>query len=68
MKYQFTMFSDNYKPVACVVEAEGRLDFYSKGEPYKQAVKKICLKRGWTQKDLKEYGYKKFAVMLAEKQ
>lgn len=68
LKYQFTMFSENYKPVACIVEAEGRLGFYGGGKEYQEAIKKICIKRGWTTKDLKKYGYNKFAVMVADKQ
>lgn len=68
LKYQFTMFSEKHKPVACIVEAEGRLGFYGGGKEYQEAIKKICLKRSWSRADLKKYGYNKFAVMVADKQ
>lgn len=68
MKYQVTFYSENYKPVACIVESPSRLEIFGKGKPYKEAIKKICLKRSWTYKEMKEYGYTTFKVRLAEKQ
>lgn len=62
MKYQFTLFSEQRKPLSCIIEADSRLEFYNKGKAYKEAVKKICLKRSMTTKDLAKYGYNKFAV------
>lgn len=57
MKYQVTFFQEEnkYKPVAAIIESESRVAI-AKGD-YKKAVVKICLKRNWTMKDFKNYGY-----------
>ena len=61
-KFQFTLFSEKYKPVACVVEATGRIDFVMKKAPYKKAMERILAKRNWSTKDLKNYGYNTWKV------
>lgn len=66
MKFQLTMFSKKHKPVACIIEADSRVELYNKGKAYHDAVKKICTKRGWSSADLKRYGYDTFAVMKIE--
>ena len=66
IKYQFTIFSEKYKPVACIVEAENRQEFANKGKAYKDAVAKICIKRSWDIKDLMEYGYNTWKVRKVE--
>jgi hypothetical protein len=67
MKYQFTMYSEKCKPVSCIVEAETRQDFIVGDRPaYKKAIQKIMVKRGWTLKDLAEYGYGKSQIRKVE--
>ena len=68
MKYQFTMFSEKYKPVSTIVEANFRMDFAQHKEPYKKAITQICIKRGWTVADLKKYGYGVWKVRKAEEE
>lgn len=65
-KYQFTLFSNKYKPVACVVNATNRQEFVNKGKAYKDAITKICIKRNWQIKDLMEYGYTTWKVRKIE--
>ena len=57
IKYQFTMFSEKYKPIACVVYAENRQAFVLRQKPFKDALIKLCCKRSWTLKDLDDNGY-----------
>lgn len=64
MKYQVTFYSEKFKPVACIIEAENRTEIF--GTSGKEAIKKICIKRGWTLKDFRGYGYKTFKCRLAE--
>lgn len=58
MKYQVTFFDKegHYKPVAAIIEAESRIEI-AQGK-WKEAAKKICLKRGWTFQEMTKYGYK----------
>ena len=66
IKYQLTMFSEKYKPIATTVFAESRQDFVYNRKPYKDAIIKICAKRSWTLKDLEENGYTKWRVRKVE--
>lgn len=64
--YQFTIWSDKGKaPISCLIEANSRLDFASDSITRKRAIKKICNKRGWTQKDLLKHGYHIYKVRIA---
>lgn len=66
IKYQFTMFSEKYKPIAAIVYAESRQDFVLRKQPFKDALIKICTKRSWTLKDLADNGYEKWRVRKVE--
>ena len=61
-KFQFTFYSENYKPVACIIETEkGFVDIVKDEQTFKKmAIVKICQKRGWTHKDFKNYNYNTF--------
>ena len=61
-KFQFTFFSDKYKPVACIIETEYNIIQVVDNEKEfrKMAIVKICQKRSWTYSDFKKYGYSKF--------
>lgn len=67
-KYQFTMYSEKFRPVSTIVEADTRQDFVNKGKPYIKAIQNICVKRGWTMKDLINFGYGKWQVRKVEGQ
>lgn len=68
MKFQVTFFSEKYKPVACIVESESRLEILNKGKAYKKALEKICSKRNWSLSMMKSYGYTTFKVRRAEEE
>jgi hypothetical protein len=59
---QITLFDINnkYKPVSTLIEVES-VEWFRKHikECKLTAIKKICLQRGWTGKQLLELGYKK---------
>ena len=59
---QITLFDVNnkYKPISTLIEVESVQWFREHEKECKlKAIKKICLKRGWTGKQLLDYGYKK---------
>lgn len=60
-KYQFTFFSENYKPVACILETDKNFVEVVKNEKdfRKLAIVKICQKRNWTYQEFTKYGYSK---------
>ena len=57
---QITLFDKEgrYKPVSTLIKVKS-IKYYKehKSEVNQQAMIKICQKRGWTGKQLKEYGY-----------
>lgn len=59
---QITLFDVNnkYKPISTLIEVES-IEWFREHEKEcrLKAIKKICLKRGWTGKELLNYGYKK---------
>ena len=57
MKYQVTFFDKegHYKPVATIIEANGRHEI-ALGK-WKIAAVRICTKRGWTYKEMVKLGY-----------
>ena len=59
---QITLFDVNnkYKPVSTIIEVES-VDWFREHvkECKLTAIKKICLQKGWTGKQLLELGYKK---------
>lgn len=61
-KFQFTFYSEKYRPVACIIETEKTFVDILRNQKdfYKLAVVKVCQKRSWTIKDFKGYGYGKF--------
>lgn len=65
-KFQFTLFSENYMPVATIVRVESREDLKSGKSGYIKAIQQICAKRSWDSSDLMAYGYKKFKVREVE--
>lgn len=66
MKYQVTFFQkeNKYKPVACIIEAENRTEI-AKGK-WKDAMKKVCIKRGWTLSEMIKLGYTTWKCRRAE--
>lgn len=59
---QITLFDVNnkYKPISTLIEVESVEWFREHVKDCKlRAIKKICLQRGWTGKQLLEFGYKK---------
>lgn len=58
-KFQFTFFSETFKPVACILETNKNFVEVVKSEAdfRKRAIVKICQKRSWTYKEFKNYGY-----------
>ncbi|MEK6879182.1 MAG: hypothetical protein AABY22_06210 [Nanoarchaeota archaeon] len=66
IQYQFTMFSEKHKPIATTVYAESRQDFVFRKKPFRDALIKICTKRGWSMKDLEDNGYGKWKVRKLE--
>ena len=65
-KYQVTFFDkeNKYKPVACIIEAENRVEI-AKGK-WKDAMKKVCIKRGWTPSEMVKMGYTIWKCRRAE--
>lgn len=66
-QYQVTLFCNTkaYKPVSTIVKHEQSnnddltLDTIAKKEIQTKGIKKICIQRYWTKKDLLKYGYTK---------
>lgn len=58
-KFQFTFFSEHYKPVACIILTEKNFVEVVKNERdfVKMAIVKVCQKRGWTKKEFTDFGY-----------
>ena len=68
-KFQFTLYSENYKPVSCVIEAKNRMDFNAHNkDKYIKAIQKICTKRHWNKSDLEKYGYNKYKIRKLEEE
>lgn len=60
-QYQVTLMCNNgkYRPVSCIITCE-ELDLSNKEEKkglVQKGVQKICVKRYWSNADLKKYGY-----------
>ena len=64
MKYQVTFFSEKYKPVACIIESESKSKILA--TDWKKASTKVCTKRGWTRKQMLDYGYTTFKSRVVE--
>lgn len=58
MRYQVTLMceSGKYKPVSTIVEFDNPIN---KAEIQNKGIVAICIKKGWSKKDLKTYGYTK---------
>ena len=62
MEYQVTLFcaTNKYKPVSAIVRRETEVnlkDATIKKQILNDGMKKICIKRGWTARDLAAFGY-----------
>lgn len=62
---QITLFDINnkYKPISTLIEVES-IDWYRSHEKEcrQKAIRKICLQRNWSGKELLDYGYKRIKV------
>ena len=69
MTYQVTLTTTTgkYKPVSCIITTDLTLKD-NKKEIINKGVVKICQKRYWTQRDLKNYGYTKAKVREYDKE
>ena len=67
MKYQVTFFDkeNKYKPVACIIEAESRTEI-AKGK-WKDAMKKVCIKRGWKPSEMVKMGRLSRKIMVKKR-
>jgi hypothetical protein len=73
-EYQVTLYSNNgYKPVSAIIKLDSvnikniGLEAYSKDIKTK-GIQKICNKRYWTQRELKQYGYTKVKIREYDKE
>ena len=70
-EYQVTLFCENgkYKPVSAIVKAEDvcLMDTTAKNKIINLGIKKICVKRLWKTRDLRNYGYSKAVVRVYDK-
>lgn len=74
-EYQVTLTceSGKYKPVSCIIKKDseemkqiGKSAFV--GKIKQEGIKKICQKRYWGNRELKEYGYTKVKVREYDKE
>lgn len=66
-EYQVTLVctTGQYRPVSCIVKSNCLINLKDKQEKMKivnKGIKKICLKRYWTQRELNKYSYKRIKV------
>jgi hypothetical protein len=70
--YQVTLFCENgkYKPVSTIVKAEDvcLMDTTAKNKIISLGIKKICVKRLWKTRDLRNFGYSKAVVRVYDKE
>ena len=73
-EYQVTLVcaTGKYKPVSCIIKKDseeikkiGKTAFL--GQIKQEGIKKICQKRYWNNRELKEYGYTKIKVREYDK-
>ncbi len=62
MEYQVTLFcaTKKYKPVSAIIKRETAVDLKdstAKKQILNDGMKKICIARGWTDRDLASFGY-----------
>lgn len=72
MEYQVTLFcgTKKYKPVSCIIKRETEVnlaDAQVKRSILNDGMKKICIQRGWTAKDLTAFGYGTGKVRVYDK-
>lgn len=68
---QFTLFdkTGKYKPVSTLITVDNAQEYlYNKDKYKKKAIERICIKRGWTRKDLKKYGYTSYKTRVYNKE
>lgn len=65
-EYQVTLIdkTKKYKPVSAIVRTKATIQ----AEIIKAGAEKICMKRGWTSKELKAYGYTTAKVRVYDKE
>lgn len=71
IELQVTLFDtqNRYKPVSTIVKVESIAYFNEHQREVKlEAMKKICLQRYWTGKDLKKYGYTTCKIRVYDKE
>lgn len=71
IQLQITLFDKNnrYKPVSTLVNVESARYYNTHSTEVKtQGIIKICQKRGWTQRELKEYNYTTCKVRVYDKE
>lgn len=67
VKIQCTLFNTTgqYRPVSTVIEVYSVAVFKACYKDYKKkAITKICLQRGWTQRELDMYNYNEFKARV----
>lgn len=62
MEYQITLFctTKKYRPVSCIIKRNDKVDIHNatiKRQLLNDGMKKICIQRGWTARDLATFGY-----------
>lgn len=67
MDYQVTLFcaDGKYKPVSALVKMPSKVDLKDekiKKEIQTKGIQKICIKRLWSNVDLKKYGYTRIKI------
>lgn len=65
---QVTMYSDTgYKPVSCIIQVDSKEYLLAhKKEIQERGIIKICQKRYWQKFHVKQYGYTKVKMRIAE--
>ena len=71
VQLQVTLFDKQgrYRPVSTIIDVESIEYFNQHKEEIKtKAVTKICAKRYWTKRELKEYGYTTCKIRVYDKE
>lgn len=71
-EYQVTLFADNgkYKPISTIIKAEDvcLMDTAAKNKIIHEGIKKICIKKCWRTRDLRNSGYTSARVRVYDKE
>jgi len=70
--YQVTLFDEQgrYKPISTIVQAEDvcLMNTEAKNKIIRMGIKKICIRKCWRTRDLRNSGYTKAVVRVYDKQ